>query len=127
MTDGIARRIFCNGATRNLVIRFPKPEVTEKIVRDDLEHIHLLEVVSVTFKDGHFWISLNGVAHAVAARGCMMSRSRYKSSQIEFWQDECAQALPTTITPRVPTSKPSNHKVKSSINCFDVLLSADEW
>ncbi|KAK5075331.1 hypothetical protein LTS08_001603 [Lithohypha guttulata] len=127
MTGGIARRIFCNGATRNLVIRFPKPEVTEKIVRDDLEHIHLLEVVSVTSKDGHFWISLNGVTHAVTARGCMMSRSRYKSSRIEFWQDECAQALPTTTTPRVLTSKPSNHKVKSSVNRFDVLLSADEW
>lgn len=123
LDGGIARRIFSDGATRNLIIRFPKSEVTEKVIRDDLEHIHLLEVVSVDFKDGHAWISLNGVSQAVSARGCMMSRWRYKGSRIEFWQDPCAEALITPAKPVSPYQQVSpKHKASAaSQNRFNAL------
>lgn len=94
MFGGLARNVYQNGATRNLVIRFPKPEVTGEVIREDLEHIHSLEIVDTMLKDGHAWISLNSVRHALTARACMSSRLRYKGSPIEFWPDECASAIP---------------------------------
>lgn len=95
LTDGLARCIDYDGATQNLVIRFPKPEVTEKIIREDLEHIYSLEIVDIHFRNGHAWISLNSVKHALTARSCMSSRLRYRGYRIEFWPDECAASLPT--------------------------------
>lgn len=94
MLGMVARRIYQDGATRNLVIRFPSPAITQKVIREDLEHIHTLEVVDLHFRNGHAWISLNSIKHAITAKSCMSSRFRYKGSRIEFWPDECA-ASPT--------------------------------
>lgn len=125
LTGGIARRIFTDNASRNLVIRFPKPEITEQLIRDDLDHVHLLEVVSVQFRDGHAWISLNGISLAITARSCMMHRLRYKGSRIEFWPDDCAEPLPPVNKKSLPLPSPKKHKSKaslSSVNRFNVLL-----
>lgn len=62
------------GATRNLVIKHCDPNHTEESIRDDLEHIHNLVVISVLFLGGDCFISTNSVANAMYARTCMMSR-----------------------------------------------------
>ena len=129
MPGGVTRRIYCDGATRNLVIRFPKPEVTEQVVRDDLEHINSLEIVNVKTIQGHIYVSLSGVRQALAARGCMMHRLRYKGSRIEFWADQCAEPFPP-----VPKRPPFNHHQSkqqtmhsiNSINRFKVLYNEDD-
>lgn len=90
LQGGLASRIHHDGATRNLVIRFPKHDISEKTIREDLEHIHLLEVVDVQFRNGHIWISLNGVRNAINAKACMSTRLRYRKNTIDFWPDECA-------------------------------------
>lgn len=114
MLDGLARCIYQEGATRNLVIRFLKPGITEKIIRDDLEHIHTLEVIDLQLRDGHAWISLNSIKQALTARSCMLSRLRYKNHRIEFWPDECASPLIRKTThPRVPT-----HTLKPTAKVF---------
>ncbi|KAK5956983.1 hypothetical protein OHC33_001352 [Knufia fluminis] len=129
MPGGIARRIHNDGASRNLVIRFPKPEVTEQVVRDDLDHINTLEVVSVKTLQGHIFVSLNSVRHALAARSCMMHRLRYKGSRVEFWPDACAEPFPPV--PRRPPPNQNYHKHQAkhstnSINRFNVLCNEDD-
>lgn len=70
----------------------------------------------MVFQDGHVWISLNSINHALNARSCMMTRKRYKDSRIEFYPDECAQSLPSVIK----SSKPSNViKMKPTAIAFD--------
>lgn len=128
MTGGIQKQIFCHGATRNLVLRFPKPGVTEQTVRDDLEHIDLLEIVAIQNTGGHFYISTNSVGSAVTARSCMLHRSRYKGSRIEFYPDECAEPMPP-IPKRVAYDPPSNDqrgpRKEISLNRFEVLFDED--
>lgn len=63
------------GATRNLVIRRYNPNFTEKVIRDDLEHINQLVVIRVVFKGSNAFISTNSVHNAMYARTCMMSRA----------------------------------------------------
>lgn len=63
------------GATRNLVIRKCSPMHTEEAIRDDLEHIHNLVVVRVSFDGQNTYISTNSVHNAIFARTCMMSRA----------------------------------------------------
>lgn len=96
LNKGLAQRIQRDGATRNLVVRFPRPEITAALILDDLEHIHRLEVLEVHFRDGHAWISLNGIRQSITARSCMLSRLRYRGCRIDFWPDECDQSPPTT-------------------------------
>lgn len=62
------------GATRNLAIRRCDPKHTEESLRDDLEHIHNLVVIRVTFVGSTCFISTNSVNSAMFARTCMMSR-----------------------------------------------------
>lgn len=129
MPGAVAKRIHCDGASRNLVIRFPKPEVTEQIVRDDLEHINTLEIVSVQAIQGHIFISLSGVRQALAARSCMMHRLRYKGSRIEFWPDECAEPFPPVARRPPPNQNYQKHHVKqstNSINRFEILFNEDD-
>ena len=71
--------------------------MTVDSIRDDLEHIHRLEIVDLKIKDGHAWISTNGVNWAVVASTCMQSRLKYKASKIEFYPDDCDQPLPTIV------------------------------
>ncbi|KAF2425312.1 hypothetical protein EJ08DRAFT_594474, partial [Tothia fuscella] len=83
------------GATRNIVIRNGvSKNLTEEGIREDMEHIHNLVVISVTFSKGDIYISTNSVHNALFARTCMMSRSLYKGLKIEWFPDECANALP---------------------------------
>lgn len=63
------------GATRNLVIYNCSPKHTEEKIREDLEHIHNLIVIKVTFSGGNCYISTNSVHNAMFARTCMMSRA----------------------------------------------------
>lgn len=129
LPGGVARRIHCDGATRNLVIRFPKPEITEQVLRDDLEHINTLQIVSIKTIRGHIYVSLSGVRQALAARSCMMHRLRYKGSRIEFWPDECAEPFAPALSRPQPNQNLSKHKAKqstNSINRFNVLFNEDD-
>ncbi|RAK93262.1 hypothetical protein BO79DRAFT_137944 [Aspergillus costaricaensis CBS 115574] len=78
-----------NGASRNLVLYNVQPNVTEWVIRKDLDHIHNLIVISVQFKNGNAYISTNSVHNALFARSCMMSRFTYKGMKIGFYPDEC--------------------------------------
>lgn len=60
------------GATRNLVIRNASPKHTEEMIREDLEHIHNLVVISVRVTGASVHISTNSVHNAMFARTCMM-------------------------------------------------------
>lgn len=110
----LARRIYNNSATRNLVIRFAKADMTEESIREDLDHIYRLEVVSCHFQFGHAWISLNSVQQAVTARSCMGSRFKYKGCRIEFYPDSCAEPLPPYIK-RHPQAPPATDRSKKQM------------
>lgn len=111
----LARRIYNNGATRNLVIRFAKADITEESIREDLDHIHQLVIVSIHFQFGHAWVSLNSVQQAVTARSCMSSRFKYKGTRIQFYPDECAEQLPPYVK-RQPQPQPELSSKKSGFN-----------
>jgi hypothetical protein len=72
--------------------------MTVESIKEDLGHIHRLEVVSIAFGDAsHAFISLNSVSHSLVARSCMSSRLKYRSTRIEFYPDECGQSLPPIV------------------------------
>ncbi|GKT43733.1 negative regulator of differentiation 1 [Colletotrichum spaethianum] len=110
------------GATRNLVVRRCDPSLTEEGIRHDLDHIHNLIVIRVTFDGGSCHISTNSVHNALFARTCMMSRQKYKGSKIEWDADECAQPLETPQAHRVqPHVLPSKRLVNPMANRFEIL------
>ena len=82
------------GATRNLVIRNVHPNITEERIREDLDHIHNLVILCITFDAGNAYLQLNSIHNSLFARTCMMSRSIYRGMKIEWYQDECCQPLP---------------------------------
>ncbi|KAI4275417.1 MAG: hypothetical protein LQ337_003249 [Flavoplaca oasis] len=82
------------GATRNLIIRNVKPSITEERLREDLDHIHNLIIISISFIDGDVYLSLNSIHNALFARTCMMSRAMYRGMKIDWYPDECALPLP---------------------------------
>ena len=129
MPGHIARRVYNNNATRNLVIRFPNSDTTLESICDDLEHIHNLEVVSCEMKNGHAFFSTNGIGHAVTARTCMQSRLKYKSTRIEFYPDECDQPLPEIVRkPYKRDMSPNKTKYNtiSHVNRFALLVDGEE-
>ncbi|KAM0436201.1 hypothetical protein ACHAPT_003093, partial [Fusarium lateritium] len=93
------------GATRNFVIRNRNPNVTEKSIRADLDHIHNLYVLKVEILRDECFISTSSVHNAIFARNCMMSRLEYKASRIEWADDECAQP-PKTLPTRAQDPMP---------------------
>lgn len=101
------------GATRNLVIRNIHPNITEERLREDLDHIHNLVIISISFQNGDAYLSLNSTHNALFARSCMMSRAIYKGMKIQWYPDDCAQPLPERYrTPKKdylpqPAKKPS--------------------
>lgn len=134
--------MLSNGASRNIVIRRAKTKngraaqssFSEQSIRDDLEHIDTLQVVSVTFKDGDCYISTNSVRNAMYARTCMMSRAKYKGLRIEWYPDECARPLPPQVQKRQPTlpngrndgqNEPQKPASKSTANRFGILDTSD--
>ena len=84
------------GATRNLVLRGANSTITANRLREDLDHIHNLVIVEINFDNEDAFISLNSIHNSLFARTCMMSRAAYKGMRIEWYPDECAQALPKT-------------------------------
>jgi hypothetical protein len=125
MQGHIARRIR-NGATRNLVVRFVKADMTAESIRDDLEHIHRLVVVDVKIEGCHAFISTNGINWAVTAKTCMTSRLKYKGTKIDFLPDECNQPLPPVIKKQPKRASPNKFATISNMNRFAVLLEDSE-
>jgi hypothetical protein len=87
-------------------------KVTADQIRDHLDHIHNLIVVDIYWKGDDAYISTNSVHNALFARTCMMSRTVYKGTRIEYYPDECAAPLPRptkapTPTPRAPVRAPT--------------------
>ncbi|KAG8530008.1 uncharacterized protein KY384_005490 [Bacidia gigantensis] len=111
------------GATRNLVIRGVHNNITEERLRDDLDHIHNLVVIEVTFERGDAFIELNSIHNSLFARTCMMSRTGYRGMKIEWYPDECSQPLPKKQSNfrkenRVPS--PSK-RLNTAVNRFQML------
>ncbi|ETS76025.1 hypothetical protein PFICI_12969 [Pestalotiopsis fici W106-1] len=107
------------GATRNMIIRRCGPDHTVDSIRDHLEHIHNLVVISIDFIGSSCYIKTNSVHNAMFARTCMMSRVTYKGSKIEWDVDECAQPLEVSRKPSVPkplqslATKPPGVKIRN--------------
>ena len=118
----IANKIS-NGATRNILVRNALEKgLTEQRIRDDMEHIHGLVIIEITYQSGNAYVSTNSVHNALFARTCMMSRTEYKGCKIEFYPDECDVALPVRAKP--PPTVPNVSSKKSNMalnNRFDML------
>lgn len=117
---------IANGATRNILIRSALDKgLTEKCIRDDMEHIHGLVIIDVFFRGKDAHVSMNSIHNALFARTCMMSRSTYKGCKIEFMRDECDIPLPSkTYLPKAVgvEKKAAAAKAGPAIkNRFDML------
>ncbi|KAF4210116.1 hypothetical protein CNMCM8927_003381 [Aspergillus lentulus] len=110
-----------NGATRNLVIHNVNANITESLIRRDLEHIHNLIVITVKFKQGNAYISTNSVHNTLFARSCMMSRGTYKGMRIGFYPDECAGLLSELPSGPKREVQPASKKSLSASNRFQLL------
>ncbi|KAI9049276.1 hypothetical protein LZ554_007123 [Drepanopeziza brunnea f. sp. 'monogermtubi'] len=114
------------GATRNIIVQNCSPKFTEKMIRDDLEHIHNLVVIDVAFRGQNCYISTNSVHNSMFSRTCMMSRAIYKGSKIEWGPDECAAPLERPVQFR-KQREPSQKKENKPMNRFQLLdLDSDE-
>jgi len=71
----VSHKIANNGASRNLVVVNRTARHTAESIREDLDHVHNLVVVSITFEGNDAYISTTSVHNAMYARTCMMSRS----------------------------------------------------
>lgn len=109
------------GATRNLVIHDRNPKHTEEVIREDLEHIHNLTVIKVSFVGQNAFISTNSVHNAMFARTCMMSRATYKGSKIEWDEDECAGPLLKPIQFNKENIPPKKKNDAPMLNRFHLL------
>ncbi|KAE8380729.1 hypothetical protein BDV26DRAFT_279348 [Aspergillus bertholletiae] len=110
-----------NGASRNLVLHNVHPNVTESLIRKDLDHIHNLIVITVKFKNGNAYISTNSVHNALFARSCMMSRFVYKGMRIAFYPDECAEPLVKLSNDLKKEPQAPSKKSVSALNRFQLL------
>ncbi|KAL5343964.1 hypothetical protein BJX70DRAFT_4969 [Aspergillus crustosus] len=117
------RSKIANGASRNLAIYHVNPNITEGLIRRDMEHIHNLIVISVKFKNGNAYISTNSVHNALFARSCMMSRLTYKGMKVTFYPDECAE--PFAKIPSAPKRDPQGPKKQTPKPNRFHLLSLD--
>ena len=115
--------VYRSGATRNVVIRGIHEGITEERIRDHLDHIYNIVVISITFEDGDAYISLNSVNNSLFARTCMMSRQTYKGMKIEWYPDECSQPLPKMqYAPKKENrAAPQPKKLASAMNRFQML------
>lgn len=125
MPGHVARKVQ-SGATRNLVVRFANANITAETIREDLEHIHNLNVVDVTLRDGHAFISTNGINWAITAKACMSSRLKYKGTKIAFFHDECDEPLPLPKRQALPLVAMKKTVPNSHVNRFALLLEAGE-
>ncbi|ROW15044.1 hypothetical protein VPNG_03374 [Cytospora leucostoma] len=127
LSGHVARQIS-SGATRNLVIRRCDPRLTEKSIREDLDHIDKLVVIKVDFIGGSCYIKTNSVHNAMYARTCMMSRAKYKGSRIEWDLDECAQPYeqPAQARPRKDNLSAKKTDAMTMANRFHLLNLEDD-
>lgn len=111
------------GATRNVIIRGIHPSITEERLREHLDHIHNLVIISISFERGDAYISLNSINNSLFARTCMMSRVTYKGMKIEWYPDECSQPLPKiNYTPKKENQAMTQPKKSTSaMNRFQML------
>lgn len=117
----MASKIY-GGATRNLILRGVHPNITAERIREDLDHIHNLVVIDITFYQGNAFVSLNSVHNSLFARTCMMSRGAYKSARIEWYPDECAQPLPRSqYLPKKDTVVQPAKSLNPMANRFQML------
>jgi hypothetical protein len=79
-----------------------------------------LVVVDIYFKNGDAYISTNSVHNALFARTCMMSRTVYKGTRIEYYPDECAQPLPRPTKTHTPVPRVSS-KPMPVVNQYALL------
>lgn len=97
----IRNQVENNKISRNILIRKARPNITEAVIRRDLDHIEDLAVISVKIERGNMYISTNSVGGALFAKSCLMSRAFYRGLWIGFYHDECAVPLPPIPGPRV--------------------------
>jgi hypothetical protein len=127
MPGHIGHKIDRLGATRNLVIRWPRSDMTADSIQEDLDHIHRLDIVDITVDGGQIYVSLNDINIAVTARTCMSSRLKYKGAKIEFYDDECAEPLP-----KIERKPPKQHSLLATraapvhLNPFSMLAADDQ-
>ncbi|CAK4031894.1 hypothetical protein DOTSEDRAFT_156730 [Lecanosticta acicola] len=120
--NGHVSNKIANGATRNILIRSALDKgLTEASIREDMEHIHNLVIIDVTFKNGNAYVSTNSVHNALFARTCMMSRNTYKGCKIEFYPDECDVPLPARAQLPKPIPREPTKKHISLVNRFGML------
>ena len=112
-----------SGATRNVIVRGINPSIPEERIREDLDHIHNLVVISISFKHGDAYISLNSINNALFARTCMMSRVTYKGMKIEWYPDECSKPLAKMqyAPKKVKQAAAQPKKFASVMNRFQML------
>ncbi|KAF2725093.1 hypothetical protein K431DRAFT_216614 [Polychaeton citri CBS 116435] len=114
-----------NGATRNLIISDAQDKgLSERQIRDDMDHIHGLAITGVSFRQGDAHVSMNSIHNALFARTCMLSRTAYKGCKVQFVPDECDVPLPERMRPtKVPAVSVSMEKRRQGAvsNRFDLL------
>lgn len=100
--------------------------VTEEQIRDHLDHIHNLVVVDVYFQNGDAHISTNSIHNALFARTCMMSRTIYKGTRIDWAPDECASSLPPPSMRTRPPIMRTPSMPRSMMNTYALLDTSSE-
>ncbi|KAI1805666.1 hypothetical protein F4811DRAFT_514735 [Daldinia bambusicola] len=89
-TNGELAAQIRRGASRNLVIPDCEGKLTEREIRDDLEHIDMLVIIKISFLSGHCHIKTSSIFDAVVAKMCMQSRRKYRQWTVQWDRDECA-------------------------------------
>ncbi|KAJ4993086.1 hypothetical protein SVAN01_01438 [Stagonosporopsis vannaccii] len=119
---------IAGGASRNLIVRGVAGRVSAEQIRDHLDHIHNLVVVDVYFKNRNAHISINSIHNALSARACMMSRTIYRGTRIDWDLDECAASLPQPgmkVRPSVIRIHPTPLPVTNTFALLDTASEID--
>lgn len=123
----VAGRI-AGGVSRNLIVRGVAGRVTEAQIRDHLDHIHNLVVIDVYFQNNDAHVSTNSIHNALFARTCMMSRTIYKGTRIDWAPDECATPLPQLdmrVRPPITRTAPMPLPVMNTYALLDTSSEID--
>nr|OQO28767.1 hypothetical protein B0A51_02536 [Rachicladosporium sp. CCFEE 5018]OQO32466.1 hypothetical protein B0A51_00255 [Rachicladosporium sp. CCFEE 5018] len=94
---------------------------TEFSIRADMDHIHNLIIISITFRGPDAHMSTNSVHNALYARTCMMSRVAYRGCRIEFVVDECDVPLQVHVKRVEPVRKDAGKGKLMMANRFGLL------
>ncbi|KAI9655037.1 MAG: hypothetical protein M1831_004997 [Alyxoria varia] len=82
------------GASREFVIRHGAEKLTEAQIRDHMDHIHKLFIISVEIVGEDIYVETNSMNNTYFAVNCMRSREAYKGLRIEQSLDRCNVPLP---------------------------------